>query len=90
MRKVKKTTTTVRAVLLAVAFCLAAAVTFPGAGEVVASSARAPDCSDGYPRLGCKIWKVTIEGEIGISPKVIITCETNDKWQCTRDLKDVF
>jgi hypothetical protein len=67
---------------------LAVFATAPVSPDVLASEAAraAPDCSDGYPRLGCKIWKVSIEIEIGLSPKGIVTCETTDKWACTRDL----
>jgi len=42
------------------------------------SAAAEPDCSDGYPRLGCKIWKVTIKMSVPAS----ITCETGSEWQC--------
>jgi hypothetical protein len=37
------------------------------------------DCSDGVPRLGCKIWKVTIT--VGF-PTNTIECETGSTWQC--------
>ncbi len=62
----------------------------PASDDAVAatavSTAADVDCSDGYPRLGCKIWKVTIEGEFGIPPKGTVTCETGSEWQCLRDL----
>lgn len=77
-----------RAVLAAAVLGLAVLATTPVSPDVYASEAAlaAPDCSDGYPRLGCKIWKVTIEFEIGISPKGIIRCETTDKWSCVRNI----
>lgn len=40
------------------------------------------DCSDGYPRLGCPIWKVTVKASIPPA----ITCETGSEWKCARDL----
>lgn len=67
---------------------LAAFVTAPVSPDVYASEAApaAPDCSDGYPRLGCKIWSVSIEFELGVPPKGTIKCDTGGKWSCMRDL----
>lgn len=78
--------------IVAVTIGLASVLGMSGADTVNARSvaAAAPDCSDGYPRLGCKIWKVTIELEAGLPPKGTITCETTDEWQCMRPLKDAF
>ena len=44
------------------------------------------DCSDGYPRLGCKIWKVTVGVEIGLPTSGSVTCETTDEWICAKNL----
>jgi len=37
-----------------------------------------PDCSDGVPRLSCKIWNVIYSGG-GIDKFV---CETGGEWKC--------
>ena len=75
--------------LLAIALLLLAvapASDVATAASSATSAATDVDCSDGYPRLGCKIWKVTVGVEIGFPTKGSVTCETSDKWQCMRDL----
>lgn len=58
----------------------------PSGHADTAATVAEEDCSDGYPRLGCKIWKVTVGLEMTFPPKGKVECETTDKWQCVRDL----
>ncbi len=82
----KRTAPLVRALgiaVLAIGLSLSAASGVDAEAPVMAKDV---DCSDGYPRVGCKIWKVTVGVEIGIPTSGSVTCETTDEWKCVKSL----